>query len=177
MRMVRGRAEARWLPSRHRFALFRLHAYLRLRGAKAEPVEGLMLALHPDQTAFDTYAVAIWTMLTMTCFVYALLVQVLIAPVAMVLAVPLASLAIQAPHAIGLIVHTGRNTGIISKILMLLFTLASLYFARAASWVRFAAWQFLVVIALNALAAMVMFALRGDVARLEATYGGAASAD
>jgi hypothetical protein len=174
--MVRGRAEARWLPSRHRFALFRLHAYLRLRGAKPQPTDGLILAIHPDQSAFDTYAVALWTMATMTCFLYALLVQVMIAPAALLLAVPLASIVIQAPHAVGLIVRGGPNTGLISKILMLLFTVLSLHFARTATWVRFAAWQFLLLLALNALAALVMFALRGRVARLEESYGGAASA-
>jgi hypothetical protein len=35
--MVHGNAAARWLPSRHNFALFRLLAWLRLRNAHPEP--------------------------------------------------------------------------------------------------------------------------------------------
>ncbi len=36
MKMVQGNAAARWLPSRHNFALFRLLAYLRLRAPIAQ---------------------------------------------------------------------------------------------------------------------------------------------
>ena len=64
------------------------------------------------------------------------------------------------------------NIGLNSVVLMSLLIGAALYFARAQSWVRFAAWQFLAGVVLNAIAAPLLFVLRGRIARLESTFGG-----
>jgi hypothetical protein len=47
---------------------------------------------------------------------------------------------------------------------------AAVYYARSSLWVRFVAWQFLAVVALNVLAAIVAFLLRDSIAELEGTF-------
>jgi hypothetical protein len=54
-------------------------------------------------------------------------------------------------------------------------TAASAYFARSQSWARFVAWQFLAVLALNAIAAVVVLLLRDSIADVESSLGGFSS--
>src|SRR4051794_21762234 len=69
---IRNRPEARWLPSRHRFALFRLYALLRLVSAKPEQTEAeLVLPIERDQSAHEQYAVALWIYVTAVAYVAA----------------------------------------------------------------------------------------------------------
>ena len=158
MKVIRGRADARWLPSRHRFALFRLYAFLRLKRAKPEPRESLILVVDRDQTAFEHHGASLWIVLTVTCYFAAL--------VPWPLAFPLALVAIEVLICLGgLLMRRGaRGTGFV---LSLLLVLASAYFALHRSWVRFAAWQFFALIALNAIASAIVFLLREPIARLE----------
>jgi hypothetical protein len=58
--------------------------------------------------------------------------------------------------------------------LLMILGAVSARFATSASWARVVAWQFGAVVALNALAAVVVFLLRDSIARLEASMGGAA---
>ena len=72
MRVVRGRADARWLPSRHNFALFRLAAFLRLRRARPEPCDGSCV-IDRHQSAMETWLVMSWVTLTFACYLAATL--------------------------------------------------------------------------------------------------------
>ena len=58
-----------------------------------------------------------------------------------------------------------------SRVLMSLAAIAAAYLAMSRTWIRFAAWQFLAIVALNALAALIMLTLRGAVRRMEARCG------
>jgi hypothetical protein len=165
VRAVRDRADARWLPSRYRFALFRLLAYLRLRATKPQPVRGLMLMIDRDQSAIEIYSVAVW--LTLTLIAY------LSEELGVIVAIVIACIVIQIPMYVvspllGRVLKTsGRQIN--SAAYMLLFVIASLHYARAHGWIRFVAWQFLALVTLNAIAAMLAFALRGRIAALEET--------
>jgi hypothetical protein len=54
---------------------------------------------------------------------------------------------------------------------MSLATIAAAYLATTNSWIRFAAWQFLAILVLNAIAEGIMLTLRGAVKRMEASCG------
>lgn len=166
MNMVRGRAEARWLPSRHHFAMFRLYAYLRLRGARPEPREGLVLIVDRDQTAFEHHGASLWIVLTLSCYVASTLFPNWPVAAAIVPSVLIAAAAIEVPFCLsGVVLRRGARVN--GAVVMLLLVAASAHFARAATWVRFAAWQFLGVLAVNAVAAIIVFLLREPIARLE----------
>ena len=166
MKFVRGRADARWMPSRHHFALFRLFAFLRLRNAPPEPREGLVLVIDRDQTALEHNSVSLWIVLTVTCYLAATIFGRWPLPLALAVAFPLAPVAIHVPMlSLGFLTRGHRRVNAMS--LMLVFIAAAAYFARHESWARFAAWQFLALVALNAGAAAVVFMLRSRIDRLE----------
>ena len=164
MRVVRGRRDARLLPSRHRFALFRLVAFLRLRAAKPEPRDGLILVVDRDQTAIEHHAISLWIVLTVTCYFAATLFGSWPLPLALPAAFFVAAMAVEVPL---LVFGTFVSSRVNSVLCMLVFIAAAAWFATQRSWARFAAWQFLAVIALNAVAAAIVFLLRGPIARLE----------
>lgn len=165
MKLIRGRADARWLPSRHRFALFRLYAFFRLMGAKPEPREGLVLVVDRDQTAFEHHGASIWIVLTIACYFAATLFDGWPLPAGIAAGVVAAALAIELPIWIGGLVF-GHARGV-AVLTMVPLIAASIHFARQTSWVRFAAWQFLGLLAINALASAIVFLLRAPIARLE----------
>lgn len=164
MKLIRGRADARWLPSRHRFALFRLYAFLRLLGAKPEPREGLVLVVDRDQTAFEHHGASIWIVLTVACYFAATLFDTWPLPAAIVAGILASALALELPIWIGGLVLRARGVAIVTMVLLIA---ASIHFARQASWVRFVAWQFLGLLAINATASAIVFLLRAPIARLE----------
>jgi peptidoglycan/xylan/chitin deacetylase (PgdA/CDA1 family) len=99
------------------------------------------------------YSVATWVVLTVTCYFAAILWWPL--------ALPAAVLALQIEIIIaGLSLGSGNNLRAQSMILMFLLIAASVYFATTATWVRFAAWQFLALIALNAIAGVIIGRIR-----------------
>ncbi len=166
MNVVRGRADARWLPSRHRFALFRLYAFLRLQNAPPEPRDGLVMIVDRDQTAVEHHGVSLWIALTVTCYLAATVFSRWPLPVALPVAFLLSPIAIHAPLlSIGALTLGNRRLN--SFMLMSAFVALAIYFARHSSWARFAAWQFLALVALNGIAAVILFALRDPIARLE----------
>lgn len=166
MTLVRRAEEARWLPSRHHFALFRLAAFLRLSLHRERTMRNdLALMIDRDQSTAENYLVSSWITLTLTCYFTAGHVAWL--PLSFVLAV----VALQVPTIVlGLIVWNRNNLGLNSKIYMLLLITASAWLTQSPTWVRFAAWQFLAITVLNAIAAVILFLLRGPVARLEASF-------
>ncbi|HUJ12773.1 MAG TPA: hypothetical protein VL284_03200 [Thermoanaerobaculia bacterium] len=121
MEIVRDDPNARWLPSRHRFALAKLVARFVLsrterEAPRAPGIDRLLLAIDRDQSALETYSVCIWFCATTILYIAAVL------PVpfrlAIFLAIPLAALAIEIP------IYLLGN----SFVLMLLLFAASLYF-------------------------------------------------
>ena len=173
MNVVVDRPEARWLPSRHRFAIARLAALARLRrGARstAETPEHLILAIDRDQSAAEAYAVAVWVFLTTASYFTAMLP--LPVPLAILAAIPLASLAIHIPFiggglALRLVTRDENHIRIISAGTMGLLLIWSSYVARTATWARFVAWFFFAVLAINSLAALILWLIRASVQAAE----------
>ena len=183
MRVVRDRADARWFPSRHNFALFRLAAYLCLRRARPEHHDGILI-IDRHQSAAETWLVMSWVTLTFACYLATTLFVDWHIALALPVSLPLAIVLLEVPAILSALTiaplfHSrDRATGfrVNGVVIMLLFSAASAYFARHPSWIRFVAWQFLALLALNAIAAMIVFPLRHSIARLEAQVGGASSA-
>lgn len=189
MKLLQGRAEMRWMPSRHHFAIFRLIAYLRLRTVRITGEPDRILSIERSQSAYEMFGVALWLVLTVTCYIAVLLDELtgeLALPLALLLAVPLAFIALQAvlifsgltlaPLARFLARAPGQNNiRINSFVVMLLLVAAATYFATQRTWARFAAWQFLAIVGLNAVAAAIVFLLGGEIARLESSLGGETS--
>lgn len=185
MKVVHNRADARWFPSRHNFALFRLAAYLRLRSARPEPCDGTFV-IDRHQSAVETWLVMSWVTLTFACYLATTLFRDWHIAAALPVSVPLAIALLELPAIASALtiaplfrsIVRSHSNGIRfnSFVLMTLFSAASAYFARHPSWIRFVAWQFLALLALNAIAAVIALPLRDSMARLEASVGGATSA-
>ena len=170
MKLVRGRADARLLPSRHAYAFFRLIAFLRLSRAKPQPAN-VTIVIDRYQSAAGVFFVAAWYALTFICFVAALLPWSW--PIAIAVAIPLSLVLIQVPlYVIGLavapiFVRNENRQRFMSIALLLVVVAPAAYFATRETWVRFAAWQVFGVLAINAIAAVILFLLRGRIAKLE----------
>lgn len=181
MRAVRNRADARWFPSRHNFALFRLAAYLRLRRARPEHRDGFFV-IDRHQSATETWLVMSWVTLTFACYLATTLFVDWHIALALLISLPLAVVLLEVPAILSAltIAPLFRSIGIGFRVngvvIMLLFSAASAYFALHPTWIRFVAWQFLALLALNAIAAVIAFPLRHSMARLEAEVGGVPSA-
>jgi hypothetical protein len=176
----------RAMPSRHNFAIFRLIAYLRLRGVRLSGEADRVLFVDRHQSAYESYSVGVWLLLTLTCYLAALMNRIAL-PLALAIALPVAWIVLQADMVLtGLAIaplvrviarKPGQNNiQINSFLVMLQMFAAAAYFATRPTWVRFAAWQFLAVAALNAVAAALVFLLSGAIARLESSLGGESSA-
>lgn len=168
---IRNHPEAVWLPSRYRFAIGRLYALLRL--ATAKPVETdveYVLPLDRDQSAYEQYGVAIWVYVTAVAYIAALLP--LIRPVAIVVAMPIAAVALHVPLLLvgATLPKWTPYARVHAKVLMTVMAALSLWFAQRDTWPRYFAWFFLGVLALNGIAALIAFALRGTIARVERPY-------
>jgi ABC-type transport system involved in cytochrome bd biosynthesis fused ATPase/permease subunit len=156
--VVRDRDDARWLPSRFHHGLFRLFAFVRMYGTAPRERRGIMLAIDPDQSTGEQYAIALWTTATVSCFFAAFL------PLAV--AIVLAPLALLIPLFI-----FSRGLRFHSILFMTLISIAAAYFAMKPIWIRYVAWQFLALMALNAIAALIMLPLRGQVRKMEERCG------
>jgi hypothetical protein len=179
---VRDRADLRWLPSRHHFALTRLVAYLVLRSSRPRPAPGLALVVDRDQSQPEHYAMSIWATLTAGCYVVATLRSWMPMWAAVLIAMVTIGLIVQIPlFTIGALVLplwerlTGtreeRHEKAISVAYMVLYLLASSYFVTRPGWVHYVAAFALLLFAVNAVAAVLMFLLRGAVRRLEQRCG------
>ena len=176
MKIVRGRADARWLPARFNYALFRLYAFLRMKTAKPEPAD-VSLVLDRNQNPIESAVLSTWTTATLMCYAAETLFDAWPLPLALLAGIPVAITALEIPIvALGVpLRNRGYNIPLHSFVLMSLLTAAALYFARAQSWIRFVAWQFLGAIALNAIAAGIVYLLRGAIAEMENATGGITS--
>lgn len=170
MKLVRERADARWLPSRHRFALFKLVAWTRFLSSGPRPQAGLALGIDRDQSAIENYTVAAWVMASASCFAYALLDRVLVSPAAAVLAPFVAAVVLQVFVVAPGFVRGWRNrdnTGANSFLTMTAIAVMAIYLAQSERWVRVIAWLFLASLAMNAIASLVTRMLRPRFAAAE----------
>jgi hypothetical protein len=181
MKVVRSRAEARWLPSRHHFAIFRLAAFLRLWHARPKSGDVLLAVEHHQSTA-ESLITGFWYFATAACYIASWLPDwpaLLAAPLSFAIAVivfqPLFI-------SIGLTISplwrkltrstNDDNADLNAALCMLVLGLVSAAHLNDASWLHFVAWQFFLVLAMNASAAAVMFLLRERVRAIEAAYAG-----
>ena len=175
MNVVRGRADARWLPSRHAYALFRLVAFVRLSMSKPEPANVTMI-IDEHQSAGETHAESDRVLkiecVTNIAFIAALLPWRL--PLSIAVAIPMTLVFVHIPLWVaGLIispifVRDENRQRANSAVMLLIFFAEAVWFARQETWVRFAGWQVLVVVAINVIASALVFLLRGPIARMEA---------
>jgi hypothetical protein len=174
--IVRGRLDARWLPSRYNFALFRLYGLARMRMTGPVPRDVAMVA-DRHQSAGENFTVGAWATLTLAAYAAAVLSPSWGLALAIAAALPVAILLMHLPILFfgTVFIRRGNNLRLNSMILMTLLTCAAVHFARSPSWVRFAAWQFLALLSINGLAALVVLLLRGSIARAEASVGGYSS--
>jgi hypothetical protein len=178
MNVVVNRPEARWLPSRHRFALAQLIAFVRLRRSEhpiANAADHLILPIDRDQSAAEAYTVAIWVFVTVAAYLAAILPMSL--PLAIIAAIPLASIVLHLPIVLGgpilrLILGDNDHVKIVSVGTMSLLIVWSFCIARGDSWARFVAWFFFAVLACNAIAAVILWLLRGAVRAEESRCAG-----
>lgn len=146
MRVIRDCPAARWLPSRHRFALARLIAFIMSQRKASEKmnVDHLLLAIDRDQSAPEHYFLSIWFCVAGICYVAAALPLPVV--LSAILAVPIATIAMQIPMYIGLPMRVN------SVLLLLVEFSASAYFASTTSAVRYIAWLFIIIFFTNAIA-------------------------
>ena len=174
MKVVRGRGEARWMPSRFTYALFRLFAYLRLRLARPETVDAAFI-VDRHQSAVENFTIGIWTILSLSAYVLWLIIPRWPIGIALLGAPVIALLLMHVSIvAVGLL-RRENNLRVNSVVLFAWLTAAALHFARVDGWVRYAAWQFLAVMVLNAMAALIVAMLRGRIAAAESSLGGFSS--
>ena len=180
MRAVRDRAEAHWLPSRFRYAIFRLLALFMIRRAKPKEACGLVLVIDRDQSAVEYYLVAVWLLVTLSCYVAVLLTRITHGVIAFAAAVPIASVVIKFPlyaggifaialKAIGIGREDVRRANTVLTYAGLI--VISAWFAAADTWARPIAIAFLIVIGINALAAVAVWLLRNRIVDVEKRYG------
>lgn len=168
MKVIRERADARWLPSRHRFAFFRLVAYALFRSSGAKPQPGMALGIDRDQSALENYTVAVWIMGSATCFAFALLDRVLATAAAIIFAPFVAAVVLQVFVVVpGLVRRNRDNTGQNSFITMTAMAVTAIYLTQSDGWVRAVAWFFLAILAANAIASLIAYLLRARFAAVE----------
>jgi hypothetical protein len=173
MRIVRDRPEARWLPSRFTFAVFRLMALLRMLGAKRQEPRKLILAIDAGQSAFENYLVSTWVSLTVACYMAAWLRHFIPLVFGFLAGVVLSGWLLQLPlFVIGIWLPRSRNNQrVISIATFVILVGISAYMATLDGRVHFVAALFLGIMALNAMAAVAMFFLRGRVKVMEKACG------
>ena len=131
--------------------------------------------------------VAIWFLATATGFALAALSWVVSFPVASIAAIPVAAMAVGVPMYLygGVVAPLSRAPGeranennIRTNGILTMASMACLLLlvAGGRSWIRFVAWQFFAVLALNGIAALALLALRPSIERAEAEAGGRTSA-
>lgn len=170
--LVVDRPVARSLPSRHRFALSRLAAFVRLgrRSQPQEAAEHLILAIDRDQTGAEMNCVALWVLATAASYFAVALPFPW--PLSILAGVALAILAIHIPIVGGgfllrLLIGDGDHASLVSAATMTLLFIASGYFAMTSSWVRFVGWLFIGMLVINGIAALFLWLLRDKVRSAE----------
>lgn len=169
MNVIINRSAARWLPSRHRFALAQLLAFALLRRSEVQTTDDpdhLILPIDRDQSAAESYAVAIWVFLTVAAYLAATLPLRL--PLSIIVAIPLASIVLHIPIVAGglilrVLLGDKDHVKIVSLGTIGLLMVWSFYVVRSNSWARIVAMAFFAVLACNTIAAVILWLLRAAV--------------
>lgn len=184
-RIVRNRADAKLLPSRHDFAIFRVIAWMRLSRAKPASTSTMHFA-DRHQSAAEMWTVGIWMLVASTLYAtdalsfrlplaLAGIAGFAIALTALQLAVVVSGLVV-APLWRSLVRHDTLPLRVNSIVVMSLFIAATAWASLRPGWVRYAGWMTLAAGALNLMAAILLRLFRNQIARLEASVlGGAPS--
>ena len=175
MKFIRNREDARFLPSRYHFAIFRLVAWLKLLATPARPRPGLALVVDRDQSAIEQYFAGWAFVLTTWAYITAALSERWNALVAAILAIAIALVVVEIPmFALGGLLSAiapGRRwSGVTSIATFAPLLLASLYFAMTSGWPRLLAWSVLAVVGANVFAACVLWLLRERVRNAERRF-------
>lgn len=180
MRVVRNRADARWMPSRFRLATFRLFAWLRLRRMPPLEQPGLVLAIDRDQNAADQYVIAAALGVVTVSYVSAALMLVIPAVLAVPIALLITGFVAQFPmYALGTTLTViGRRFGapgenhlrIQNFVLLGLVIVSACWAAVSHSWLRFVCRGFLLLVAIEAVAAIAALLLRTRMAEAESRF-------
>ncbi|HEX9163839.1 MAG TPA: hypothetical protein VF980_19175 [Thermoanaerobaculia bacterium] len=182
MKVVRDRRDARWLPGRFNFALFRLLAYARLRAASPRRACGTILIVDRYQSAFETYTVAACVLIVFAAFgtslfeasmsmpaacilgaLFAILLAQLLAVILGAVVIPILRMVIRIPDALIVTINGAVH--------MALVTTAAALLAVSDSRLRYGGAAFLLLIAANALAAIVNLFLRDSFLAAERRFG------
>jgi hypothetical protein len=181
MRIVRDRADARWLPSRFRFALFRIAALVVMSRLTPREKRGLVLIIDRDQSAVEQHLLSLGAVLAGTLFMAGALQPTLGVTAALILSLPLtlgvfSTVLVAAGLVIEPLVAKAGASLLVARKLnglthMALLTAAAIFFATRQSWVRPFAWTFLIVVGCNLIAAVAMLALGSREAALNQRFG------
>ncbi len=175
MRVVRERMEARWLPSRAHFAIFKLLALIRFYVAPRQVRPGVILVIDQYQNGAESYALSVAAPLALACYAGAFVAPhigalgALFAGLAALLA--LIFIALVASTAVRMIgIRPANLQRFNGGTVLTLVTLASAYFAVSDLWVRWVGRAFLAALGLNLTAAVVLWLIRDFLAALEREY-------
>ncbi len=182
MRVVRDRAEARWLPSRFDFALFRLFAYIRLRRTRPEPRPGIALAVERHQSALENFLVPVVGLIVLAAFIATLIDESLPLGTACALALPAAAMLMNVQVlVVGVLLipivsrlprrqaETGQAVN--SFIMLVVVIGAATLLSVDPSPLRRIGTAFLLLAGANAVAFVCLLLLQRSIAEAEARYG------
>jgi hypothetical protein len=178
LRFIRDRADARFLPSRFHFALFRLGAWLKLMVTPPQPRTGLAMAIDRDQSALEHYTAAYAFFLVTIVYLASALSRFMSTLVAALVAIMIAAVLVEIPMFLVGRIWTAssathklkNNVGLVSNATFLPLLIASIYFASTTGWQRCVAWIVLILCAANVIAAVILRVFRDRVIKAEQRF-------
>lgn len=181
MNAVRDRADARWLPSRFDFALFRLFAYFRLRTMKPEPQAGLVLAIDRHQSTIENCLISIWVWVVISAFLASIISPTLPLGAACVIALPAAGALVSVEIVVvGMAIPVVRkvlrlsdqsDVGVNSVLVGAMAVASAVLLTMGSSPLRYIGAAYLVLLATNVVASIAVFLMKSRFAALERGYG------
>ncbi len=182
MKVVHDRADARWLPSRFHLALFRLLAFFRLKTSRPQPHPGLALAIERHQDAAENYLDGACTFIVIAAYVTSLLISVLPVATASLIAVPATALYFSGQTVfVGFVIapivrrftrtNDGYGIAINSAIFLIVTIACATLLAVSISPLRYVGFAYLVLVAANAVAAVIVFLMQRPIENAERSYG------
>jgi hypothetical protein len=180
--VVRDRADARWLPSRFDFALFRLFAYFRLKTIRPEETPGLVLSIERHQSATENYLITICVCVVMAAFIASIIATTLPLGAACLIALPMTGILISAEivfmgAAITPLLRKVTGMGgaasiaVNSMVMSAIAITAAALLAVGSSPLRHIGTAYLLLLAANAVASVVVFLMQRRIDDLEHRYG------
>lgn len=182
MNAVRDRADARWLPSRFDFALFRLIAYVRLKTMKPEPEPGLVLAIDRHQSAIENYLITICVWAVIAAFLASLIATTLPLSAAFLIALPATGVLVSVEIVVMAVAITplvrrlfrlsdAAGVAVNSIVIGAMATASAAMLASGSSPLRPVGTAFLYLLAANVVSSVVVFLMQRKFVDLERGYG------